>query len=86
MLEQIHEQISVVTVYNRVKGTVMPWKIKWQGRVYTITKLGYYHKRKVGKTVLHVFDVTDNCMSFRLLCNPETLHWTLEEVSDGLAN
>ncbi len=42
MTETINEKISVVTVYNREKRTALPWRLKWQGRVYTITHLGYH--------------------------------------------
>ena len=30
------------------------------------------------------WDSRDNCLFFRLNLNADTLHWTLEEVSDGL--
>lgn len=30
------------------------------------------------------WDSYDNCLFFRLNLNADTLHWTLEEVSDGL--
>lgn len=83
MHEVIQEKVSVLTAYDRMKGIVLPKKIRWQGREYCINKLGYYHKRKTGRIIFHIFDVTDGTLSFRLACNSETLHWTLEEVSDG---
>lgn len=85
MQEIINEKVSVITVYDRMKGSVVPVKIRWQGKDYTIKTLGYYHKKKEGKTLLHVFSVATASMFFKLCCNSETLHWTLEEVSDGLA-
>ncbi|NTU46446.1 hypothetical protein HGA88_02370 [Candidatus Roizmanbacteria bacterium] len=86
MNEPIHEKVSVELIYDRTKGTVFPRRIRWQGRLYTMQKLGYYHKRKEGRNLLHIFDVSDGTMAFRLQCNPETLHWILEEVSDGNAD
>lgn len=86
MQEKVFEKVSVVSIYDRVKGTVLPVKIRWLGREYIITKLGYYHKRKEGRVILHTFSVSTDSMFFKLTCNSETLHWTLEEVSDGLAN
>lgn len=85
MTEAINEKVSVVTVYNRDKKTVLPWRLKWQGRVYTITKLGYHHTTRVGRVLHHIFSVTAGSMFFRLNHDTETLSWTLEEVSDGLA-
>jgi hypothetical protein len=35
--------------------------------------------------LLHYFSVTDGTLDFRLQCDTDTLHWTLEEVTDGLA-
>lgn len=86
MNEQINEKVSVVSVYDRFKGTVLPVKMRWQGKEYTITKFGYYHKRREGRAIIHTFSVSTDSMFFKLCCNSETLHWTLEEISDGLAN
>ena len=85
MHEHVNEKVSVVVTYDRSSGQVFPTRIRWQTREYVMTTLGYYHKRKVGRTILHIFEVTDGELAFRLQCNPETLQWTLEEVSDGLA-
>lgn len=84
MHEVFSEQVSVICVYNRAGGNVMPVKMKWQGREYRITKLGYYHRKKEGRTLLHVFSVSSESMFFKLVLNSETLAWKLEEVSDGL--
>ena len=86
MHEVINEKVSVITVYDRVKGTVVPQKIKWQGRVYYITKIGYHHKIKKGEKLLHIFSVSNDSIAFRLSFDVENLHWTLEEVSDGFAS
>lgn len=86
MLETINEKVSVVAIYNRYKGEVTPWRIRWGNRTYTITKIGFHHTIHEGQHLYHIFSVTDGAMAFRLKCDTETLHWTLEEVSDGLAS
>ncbi|KKS98173.1 MAG: hypothetical protein UV73_C0003G0115 [Candidatus Gottesmanbacteria bacterium GW2011_GWA2_43_14] len=86
MNEKINEKVSVVTVFDREKRTVTPRKIKWQGRLYTIEKIGYHHKVKQGKKLLHIFSVCNNSLAFKLEFDTETLFWTLTEVSDGLAS
>jgi hypothetical protein len=86
MRELINEKVSVLTVYDRMKGTVTPWRLKWQGRRYTITKVGFHHTVRQDRKLLHYFSVTDGNLDFRLHCDTDTLHWTLEEVSDGLAS
>jgi len=85
MRETINEKISVVTIYNREKKLVLPWLLKWQGRRYKITKLGYHHTERLGRVLHHIFSVTDGSTFFRLHLDTESLTWTLKEVSDGLA-
>jgi hypothetical protein len=85
MREIINEKVSVLTVYDRMKGKVFPWRLKWQGRLYTITNVGFHHTVRHGRKLLHYFSVTDGTLDFRLQCDTDTLHWTLEEVTDGLA-
>ena len=84
MTETIHEKVSVITVYNREKKSVLPWRLKWQGRVYTIRKLGFHHTVHAGRVLHHIFSVTDGSMFFRLDLDTESLTWTLEEVSVAL--
>lgn len=84
MLLQIIEKVDVVSAY--VNGVFLPSKLRWRGRVYKIEKLGYRHKVKVGNALHHIFSVATNTLAFRLNFDTEILSWTLEEVSDGLAN
>jgi len=86
MTETINEKVSVVAVYNRDNKSFLPQRLKWQGRVYNISKLGYHHTQKLGRILHHIFSVTDGNLAFRLNLDTEVLSWTLEEVSDGLTN
>lgn len=83
MNEIINEKIDVITSFNRSKGIVMPRRMRWQGREYTLTKLTYHHKVRLGRVVFHIFHVTDGNIDFKLKFDPDNLHWTLEEVCDG---
>lgn len=86
MIQRILEPISVITVYNHLKGSVMPVQVRWHGRIYSIKKLGYHHKVRMGRTMLHVFSVCTDDTAFKLQFNADTLEWVLEEISDGLAD
>lgn len=86
MLENINERVSVITKYDRDSGAVMPVKMRWQAKDYLIQKLGYYHKIREGRTIQHIFHVTDGSIDFRLKHNSDTLNWILEQVSDGNAS
>ncbi len=86
MNEIINEKVSVITVYDRSRGTVIPQKIKWQGRIYDIGKIGYHHKVKEGNKLFHIFSVCNETIAFKLRLDTDTLQWVLEEVSDGFAS
>lgn len=76
--------ISVVFNYEPVGAKVFPTKIRWDGRVYSVTKVGLHHNFRIGRTLHHVFSVLCQETFFKLNLNTDTLSWRLEEVSDGL--
>ena len=83
MNQKINEKIDVITIYKKLGGQVAPYKIRWNSRDYLITKIGYHHKVREGRTVFHIFHVCSDTLAFRLRHDPDTLYWILEEVSDG---
>ena len=83
MPEILDEKISVVTIYDAFRGTVLPVKLSWHGREYRINKLGYYHHYKVGRTMIHAYHVSDGVLDFSLECDGDNLHWILKEVIDA---
>ncbi len=83
MNEVINEKISVISRYDRTKGSFLPVKLQWQGKVRIINKLGFHHTKREGRKLLHIFSVIDTSLCYCLSFDTETLHWTLLEVSDG---
>lgn len=83
---KINENIDVITIYKRLSGQTAPFKIRWNNRSYLITKVGYHHKVRSGRTVYHIFHVCSDSLAFRLKHDSDTLEWILEEVSDGNAD
>jgi len=86
MHQKINQKVSVITVFDQKKSLVMPIKIKWQGKVHPIKKLGYHHHYRQGRDLIHIFSVANQSLAFRLRLNSTNLHWLLEEVSDGQVN
>jgi len=86
MNETINEKVSVILIYNQETGLVMPKKIRWRNRDYLIKSLAYYHRIRQGKNIIHIFNVTDGSLDFRLSLDSESLHWTLEEIYDQSAD
>jgi len=83
MREILHEEISVNLVFDRATKRAVPKHLKWQGRLHTVTQVGLHHTYHRGRTLIHVFSVTDGTTFFRLELDTENLHWLLTEVSDG---
>lgn len=85
MIEHIGEKVGVMSVYDSVKRTFYPYKIKWQARYYIVKKICFHHKVRTGRVVQHIFHVTDGAIDFKLIFDTDALSWTLEEVCDGIA-
>ncbi|OGM25009.1 hypothetical protein A3D00_04205 [Candidatus Woesebacteria bacterium RIFCSPHIGHO2_02_FULL_38_9] len=84
MTQKISEEVSVILVYDHKKRTVFPKEVVWNNRSYLITKLGLHHTYRKGRTLYHIFSVVADTLFLRLKLDSETLHWKLEEISDGL--
>ena len=76
----IDESISVDLLSNHITGKVYPWVVSWQGRRYTIRKVGLHHKIREGRVLLHIFSVTDGTTFFKLQFDTESLRWRLLEI------
>lgn len=77
MIQKISEPVEVTFAQ-------IPLSLTWAHRTYPILKLGLHHSYRNGLTHHHVFSVVSRDLFFRINLNTDTLHWTLEEVSDGL--
>jgi len=86
MIQKISASISVELIYDHRQHTVTPRRLFWNGRLFRTTQLGLHHTQHQGQTLLHFFSVVSQGLFFKLKLDTDTLHWTLEEISDGLAN
>ncbi|MDO8551827.1 MAG: hypothetical protein Q7S03_04085 [bacterium] len=86
MIQKIDAPVSVSLVFDHKLRKVFPKYVGWDGKMYLITKIGLHHTFRLGKTLCHVFSVESPALSFRLVLNTDTLHWRLEEISDGEPN
>lgn len=84
MLEKISAPISVNLVFDHKKRWVYPKELVWEGEKHPITRVGLHHTFRKGSTLYHVFSVASGETFFRIVLSTQSLHWTLEEVSDGL--
>lgn len=86
MLEKICQPVSVELIYNSRTKKVYPNRINWQGKTYTVKKVGLHHFVRIGRTLFHIFSVVTDDLFFRLSLNTDNLQWILEEVADDVAN
>lgn len=88
MREVINQEVSVVSYFSAKKRLSLPHIISWQGREYGVGKIGFHHTIRRGDTLHHIFELvdSDNSLWMRLNLDTGNLHWTLEAVSDGLAD
>lgn len=78
--ETINESVSVNILSNHLKKSAGPTAIFWHGRRYTITAIGLHYTVREGRTLFHVFSVTDGVSCFKLRLDTETLFWRLLEI------
>lgn len=80
MAEFINESVSVDLVSSHTKGKAYPYILSWRGRRYVIQKIGLHYTVREGKTLFHMFAVTDGITYFKLSFDTETLGWKLVEA------
>lgn len=84
MIQRLKTPVSATLVFDHTKRSVFPREVIWQGRAYSVVKVGLHHTYRTGRTLYHVFSVQTPGLFLRLVFNTDNLHWTLEEISDGL--
>lgn len=84
MIQKISAPVSVDLFFDHRQRKVSPKEIIWEGKAYPIIKIGLHHTYRAGRILFHVFSVASESLFFRLVLDTETLHWRLEEISDGL--
>ena len=88
MREKINQTVSVVTIFSAIKRYSAPYVVSWQNKEYKVGEIGYHHTVNDGQVLHHIYEVADKEQTIwmRLNFNTSNLQWTLEAVSDGLAD
>lgn len=86
MIQKIDAPISVDLYFDHKQRIVTPRSLVWEAREYKIIKIGFHHTVRAGRTLFHVFSVECPTLFFRLVLDTDTLHWRVEEISDGESN
>ena len=83
MIQKVNLPVSVKTVFDHRRRETRLTAVFFEGVEQAITRLGYHHTYRDGRTLHHVFSVAGLAIFFRLDFNAENLIWLLTEVSDG---
>ncbi len=81
MRDSLNEPVSVVMYYSASNKHVQPYQLHWQGQIYKLGKVDFWHKTKAGDVLIHHFSIGDvgSTAYFKLALDTASLHWTLEE-------
>ena len=81
----LNERIDVLAKFGTGLNPCVPLKFRRpNGREVVITEIGLRHPTMQGKRAMHVFDVTDGGMDYRLELDSERLTWTLTRMGDAI--
>lgn len=85
MYETINEPIDMIAIFGKGYQDIKPYKFRWGAKEFVVTKIGYMHKVKDGKKVIHIFSATDGTNFFELRFDAEDVSWLLGRTWDGNA-
>ncbi len=77
--QKVHEQLRVFADFNG--SQVRPIAFMRANRRYEVQRVNLVYRKRVGTRFVWCFAVSDEGNNFVLVYDPETLRWTLEEVS-----
>lgn len=81
----VNKEVSIVAYYfknNARRLRCFPKCMEWEGRRVKFTETGMVHPTKQGRRMIHVFDMTDGNMDYRLEFDAAALSWTLVAITD----
>lgn len=79
----MNERVDVVATFGVGLNPCSPVKFRRpNGREVNITEIGLRHPTEQGRRMVHMFDVTDGSMDYRLEFDSERLTWHLTMMGD----
>ncbi len=76
--EPLYERVQVIASFSDGLGMCVPRRFRRaNGREVEVIELGLRHPVRAGKRLLHMFDVTDGGIDYRLEFDAEHLTWHL---------
>lgn len=82
----VNELVSVHLLIDQERRSVLPARVKWRGRTYSLVELGMHHSERRGTRKVHIFTFNVGTLDMRIEIDGESFAATLIAVSDGLAD
>lgn len=84
-IDVVNERVEVVAAYYQhdQRSLCYPIKMKHKNTEIVFTELALRHPTAKGRRMIHVFDMTDGQIDYRLEFDAEALTWTLVATLDG---
>jgi len=89
----INKAVNVVAFYFKNAGPAyrqagsrlkcFPKRMEYDGRRVEFTETGLRHPVQKGKSLVHVFDMTDGNADYRLEFDAQNLDWKLVSIADA---
>jgi len=80
MYHVFHDPISVCASFDGARIAITSFQ--WGKKTYTDLHTNLVHRVRMGKTQLLYVSLNDCANYFKLLFNPETCEWWIEETSE----
>ncbi len=81
----LNERVDVVATFGIGLNACVPRRFRRpNGREIEITEIGLRHPTEQGRRMVHIFDVTDGSLDYRLEFDSERLTWHLTMEGDRI--
>jgi hypothetical protein len=81
----LNERIDVLAKFGTGLNPCVPLKFRRaNGREVVISEIGLRHPTMQGRRAVHVFDVTDGAIDYRIELDSERLTWMLTRMGDAI--
>ena len=81
----LNERITVVATFGTGLNPCVPVKFRRpNGQEVELAEIGLRHPTEQGRRMVHVFDVTDGCLDYRIEFDSERLTWRLTMMGDAV--
>ncbi len=79
-MEEIHEPVSVLSLFDAEKRLFQPLRFRWHGRVYKVQEVAMHIQPEIKGRLHHVYALSCGGLECILDLDTITLQWTLEKI------